>query len=151
MQTLYKETLKDYQETEKRQYLTLDLVDRVFDVFDVGHVVWGDPTRIREYGNGVGEDANDSDGRENHGVEDSWGGQEAEPPVYKNEYRGEVCVRDGQNDDGYRKREVDASLHCSRKSLRRHRRQNDGISGYVLQRKCEREFEGWWRLCESRV
>lgn len=150
MQTFSRENLKDYQETEKRQYLTLDLVDRVFGVFDVGRVGGWDPTRLRKYGNGVGEDADESDGRENEGVEDSRGGQEAEPPVYENEDRGEVYVGDGQNDDGYRQREADAPLHCSRNRFRRHRRQNDGVSDWVLLEKCEREFEGWRRLSESR-
>jgi hypothetical protein len=129
LQTFSKETLKDYQETEKRQHLTLDLVDRVFGIFDVGRVVGGDSTRIREYGNGVGEDAHESDGRENQGVEDSRGGQEAEPPVNENEYRGEVYVRDGQNDDGYRQREADASLHFRGTGFGGTGVVNDGVSG----------------------
>lgn len=53
--------------------LSLDLVDRVFGIFDVGSVGGGDTTWIREDGNGVGEDAHESDGRENNGVEDSRG------------------------------------------------------------------------------
>lgn len=65
--------------------LALDLVDRVFGVFDVWRVGGGHRPRIREDRNGVGEDAHDGDSRENDGVEDSGGGHEAEPPFYEYE------------------------------------------------------------------
>lgn len=96
----------------KRENLALDFVNWVFGVFDIGCVGGGDPTRIREDRDGVGENAHEGDEGENDGVEDARGGHEAEPAFYEDEDCGQVYVQDGQNDDGYRYREAGAILHC---------------------------------------
>lgn len=92
--------------------LALDFVNWVFGVFDIGCVGGGDPTRIREDRDGVGENAHEGDEGENDGVEDARRGHEAEPAFYEDEDCGQVYVQDGQNDDGYRYREAGAILHC---------------------------------------
>lgn len=90
--------------------LALDLVDRVLEVFNVGHVCGGDPTRIRGSGGAEGEGAHGRDGGKNGGVYDPRGGEEAEPLVNENEYRREVNVGDAQSDDADGQRERETTL-----------------------------------------
>lgn len=94
----------------KNYYLALDLVEGDLEVFNVGDVGGGNPTRIRVNGGAIAEDADGCECGENDGVCDPGRGEEAEPPVDENEHGGDVNVRDAQNDDAHGERENEAPL-----------------------------------------
>lgn len=93
-------------------YLALDLVHRILIIFNIRHVIGGDPTRIPKDSDSIVEHTHESHGGENEGVHDARRGHKTEPLVYENENSGKVYVRDDQNDDGHGQRESEAWLHC---------------------------------------
>lgn len=82
-------------------YLALDLVYRVLIIFNIGHVIGRDPTRIPENSDRIVDHTHESHGGENDGVHDARRGHKTEPLVNENENSGKVYVRDDENDDDY--------------------------------------------------
>lgn len=83
-------------------YLALDLMHCVLIIFNIGHIIGGDPTRIPKDSDSIAEHTHKGQGGENDDVHDARRRHETEPLIYKNENSCKVYVRDDQNDDGHR-------------------------------------------------
>lgn len=62
-------------------------MNRVLRIFNVGHIGRWDPTRIRDKGDRVVEDAHKGNAGENDGVHYSGRAHETEPPLDEDEDR----------------------------------------------------------------
>lgn len=86
-------------------------MDRIIGVLNVWQEARRDPTRIREDGEGIVEDAQDGEGGEDGGVHDARGSHQTEPRVYEDEDGGEVDVGNGGDNDEYGEREGESPQH----------------------------------------
>lgn len=82
-------------------YLALDLMHCVLIIFNIGHIIGGDPTRIPKDSDSIAEHTHKGQGGENDGVHDARRGHKTEPLVNENKNSGKVYVRDDENDDDY--------------------------------------------------